>query len=153
MDNMVIKLIPVKIIKPNVTDADVYEVVENMPEFPDGGMPGLMKYLSANIRYPEAAHKDGTQGRVTVQFVVGKDGSIGNVSILRGVDPALDAEAIRVISGMPKWKPGTQKGEPVNVKIHRPRHVPPDARTGGQDRRDDSSRLPKPRRPRDGRSI
>ena len=115
-DNMVIKLIPVKIIKPNVTDADVYEVVEKMPEFPDGGMPGLMKYLSANIRYPEAAHKDGTQGRVTVQFVVGKDGSIGNVSILRGVDPALDAEAIRVISGMPKWKPGTQKGEPVNVK-------------------------------------
>ena len=115
-DNMVIKLIPVKIIKPNVTDADVYEVVENMPEFPDGGMPGLMKYLSANIRYPEAAHKAGTQGRVTVQFVVGKDGSIGNVGILRGVDPALDAEAIRVISGMPKWKPGTQKGEPVNVK-------------------------------------
>lgn len=115
-DNMVIKLIPVKIIKPNVTDADVYEVVENMPEFPDGGMPGLMKYLSANIRYPEAAHKDGTQGRVTVQFVVGKDGSIGNVGILRGVDPNLDAEAIRVISSMPKWKPGTQKGEPVNVR-------------------------------------
>lgn len=100
----------------NSTDKEVYEVVENMPEFPDGGMPGLMKYLSANIRYPEAAHKAGTQGRVTVQFVVGKDGSIGNVSILRGVDPALDAEAIRVISGMPKWKPGTQKGEPVNVK-------------------------------------
>lgn len=115
-DNMVIKLIPVKIIKPNVTDADVYEVVENMPEFPDGGMPGLMKYLSANIRYPEAAHKAGTQGRVTVQFVVGKDGSIGNVGILRGVDPNLDAEAIRVISSMPKWKPGTQKGEPVNVR-------------------------------------
>ena len=115
-DNMVIKLIPVKIIKPNVTDADVYEVVENMPEFPDGGMPGLMKYLSANIRYPEAAHKDGTQGRVTVQFVVGKDGSIGDVKVIRGVDPTLDAEAIRVISGMPKWKPGTQKGEPVNVR-------------------------------------
>lgn len=115
-DNMVIKLIPVKIIKPNVTDADVYEVVENMPEFPDGGMPGLMKYLSANIRYPEAAHKAGTQGRVTVQFVVGKDGSIGDVKVIRGVDPTLDAEAIRVISGMPKWKPGTQKGEPVNVK-------------------------------------
>lgn len=100
----------------NSPDEDVFEVVENMPEFPDGGMPGLMKYLSTNIRYPEAAHKAGTQGRVTVQFVVGKDGSIGNVSILRGVDPALDAEAIRVISSMPKWKPGTQKGEPVNVK-------------------------------------
>lgn len=100
----------------NSTDKEVYEVVENMPEFPDGGMPGLMKYLSANIRYPEAAHKAGTQGRVTVQFVVGKDGSIGDVKVIRGVDPTLDAEAIRVISGMPKWKPGTQKGEPVNVR-------------------------------------
>lgn len=115
-DNMVIELIPVNIIKPDATDADVYEVVENMPEFPDGGMPGLMKYLSDNIRYPEAAHKAGIQGRVTVQFVVGKDGSIGNVSILRGVNADLDAEAIRVISSMPKWKPGTQKGEPVKVK-------------------------------------
>lgn len=100
----------------NSPDEDVFEVVENMPEFPDGGMPGLMKYLSTNIRYPEAAHKAGTQGRVTVQFVVGKDGSIGDVKVIRGVDPTLDAEAIRVISSMPKWKPGTQKGEPVNVK-------------------------------------
>ena len=100
----------------NSPDEDVFEVVENMPEFPDGGMPGLMKYLSANIRYPEAAHKAGTQGRVTVQFVVGKDGSIGDVKVIRGVDPTLDAEAIRVISSMPKWKPGTQKGEPVNVR-------------------------------------
>lgn len=100
----------------NSTDKEVYEVVENMPEFPDRGMSGLMKYLSANIRYPEAAHKAGTQGRVTVQFVVSKDGSIGDVKVIRGVDPTLDAEAIRVISGMPKWKPGTQKGEPVNVR-------------------------------------
>mgnify|MGYP002535576960 FL=1 len=115
-DNMVIELIPVNIIKSNVTDDDVYEVVENMPEFPNGGMGELMKYLSANIRYPEAAHKAGIQGRITVQFVVGKDGSIGNVSILRGVNADLDAEAIRVISSMPKWKPGTQKGEPVKVK-------------------------------------
>ncbi len=116
-NNMVIVLKPQQVINaPTDGDEDVFEVVENMPEFPDGGMPGLMKYLSTNIRYPEAAHKAGTQGRVTVQFVVGKDGSIGNVGILRGVDPNLDAEAIRVISSMPKWKPGTQKGEPVNVK-------------------------------------
>lgn len=108
---------------PTVSDKEVsetvgpiFEVVEQMPEFPDGGMAGMMKYLSSHIRYPEAAHKAGTQGRVTVQFVVGKDGSIGNVGILRGVDPNLDAEAIRVISSMPKWKPGTQKGEPVNVR-------------------------------------
>ncbi len=115
-DNMVIELIPYIDIKTAATEADVYEVVENMPEFPNGGMTALMKYLSNNIRYPEAAHKAGIQGRVTVQFVVGKDGSIGNVSILRGVNADLDAEAIRVISSMPKWKPGTQKGEPVKVK-------------------------------------
>lgn len=115
-DNMVIELIPYIDIKTAATEADVYEVVENMPEFPNGGMTALKKYLSDNIRYPEAAHKAGIQGRVTVQFVVGKDGSIGNVSILRGVNADLDAEAIRVISSMPKWKPGTQKGEPVKVK-------------------------------------
>ncbi len=115
-DNMVIELIPYIDIKTAATEADVYEVVENMPEFPNGGMTALMKYLSDNIRYPEAAHKAGIQGRVTVQFVVGKDGSIGNVSILRGVNADLDAEAIRIISSMPKWKPGTQKGEPVRVK-------------------------------------
>lgn len=115
-DNMVIELIPYIDIKTAATEADVYEVVENMPEFPNGGMTALMKYLSDNIRYPEAAHKAGIQGGVTVQFVVGKDGSIGNVSILRGVNADLDAEAIRVISSMPKWKPGTQKGEPVKVK-------------------------------------
>lgn len=117
-NNMVIVLKPQQIINASTTDGgeEVYEVVENMPEFPNGGMTALMKYLSDNIRYPEAANKAGIQGRVTVQFVVGKDGSIGNVSILRGVNADLDAEAIRVISSMPKWKPGTQKGEPVKVK-------------------------------------
>lgn len=89
---------------------------EEMPEFPDGGTAGLMKYLAANIRYPESAKKAGNQGRVIVQFVVCKDGSITNVSTLRGIDPALDAEAIRVISAMPKWKPGRQKGKEVDVK-------------------------------------
>lgn len=88
-----------------------------MPEFPDGGMSALMEYLSKNIKYPEAAMKKGTQGRVTVQFVVEKDGSITNVKILRGIDPELDKEAIRVISAMPKWKPGTQRGEAVRVRF------------------------------------
>ena len=96
--------------------ADIFAVVEQMPEFPNGGMAGLMQYLSQNIRYPEAAKKAGTQGRVTVQFVVEKDGSISNVSILRGVEPDLDKEAVRVISEMPKWKPAMQRGETVRVK-------------------------------------
>ena len=94
----------------------VFEVVEIMPEFPDGGMSGLMQFLSKNIQYPINAQKNHTQVRVTVQFVVNKDGSISEPKIIRGVDPDLDGEAIRVISLMPKWKPGMQKGQPVRVK-------------------------------------
>ena len=88
-----------------------------MPEFTGGGMPALMEYLSKNIKYPEAAMKKGIQGRGIVQFVVEKDGSITNVKILRGVDPELDKEAVRVVSAMPKWKPGTQRGEAVRVRF------------------------------------
>lgn len=113
-DNMVIVLIPM--VNDTLTAPDIFEVVEKMPEFPEGGMAGLMQYLNKNIRYPEAAKKAGVQGRVTVQFVVEKDGSISNVSTLRGMEPDLDKEAIRVISEMPKWKPGTQRGEPVRVR-------------------------------------
>ncbi len=105
-----------KVVDKDTLDNPIFEVVEHMPEFPGGGMPVLMEYLSKNIKYPEAAMKKGTQGRVTVQFVVEKDGSIANAKVLRGVDPELDKEAMRVVSVMPKWKPGTQKGEAVRVK-------------------------------------
>ena len=114
-DNLVIVLIPV-VSSPHEADPNVFEVVEKMPEFPNGGMPGLMKYLSDNIRYPEAAKVAGIQGRVTVVFVVDKDGSVTNVETLRGVDAELDKEAIRVISAMPKWIPGMQKGKAVKVR-------------------------------------
>ena len=117
-NNMVIVLKPI-IYSPRSTDDDgntIYEVVEQMPEFPDGGQSGLMDYLKKNIQYPEAAKKAGVQGRVILQFVVDKDGSIDNVSVLRGVNPDLDKEAIRVVSNMPNWKPGMQKGKPVKVK-------------------------------------
>ena len=97
-------------------DNPIFEVVEHMPEFADGGMSGLMKYISENVQYPEEAMKQGMQGRVTVQFVVEKDGSISNARLIRGVEPLLDKEAIRVISSMPKWKPGTQRGQAVRVK-------------------------------------
>lgn len=97
-------------------DNPVFEVVETMPEFPNGGMGAMMEFLSKNIRYPVNAQKNGTQGRVTVQFIVNTDGSISNIGILREVDPELDGEAVRVISAMPKWKPGMQKGKPVRVK-------------------------------------
>lgn len=94
----------------------IFEVVEVMPEFPNGGMSALMKYLGENIKYPAEAKEKKIQGRVTVQFVVNQDGSISDTKVLRGASPLLDAEALRVVSAMPKWKPGTQRGEVVRVK-------------------------------------
>lgn len=102
--------------KPQDPENPIFEVVEDMPEFPGGGMPAMLKYLAENIKYPENAKKNGTQGRVVVHFIVNKDGSISDIGILRGIDSELDREAIRVISTMPKWKPGMQRGEAVRVK-------------------------------------
>lgn len=98
---------------------EVFQVVEKMPEFP-GGMGELMNYLAKNIKYPTQAMKDSIQGRVIVQFVISKTGEVINPSILRSVSPELDAEAIRVVSSMPLWTPGEQKGEAVNVKFTLP---------------------------------
>ena len=97
-------------------NAKVYDVVEKMPSFP-GGMPALFEYLCNNVRYPKVAHEKKVEGRVIVTFVVGKDGSISNAELVRSVSEELDAEAIRVVSSMPKWQPGTQNGKPVNVKF------------------------------------
>ena len=95
---------------------EIFEVVEKNPEFSYNGM-SLMQYLGKSIKYPTIAQETGTQGRVIVQFVVNKDGSIVDVKVVRGVDPYLDKEAIRVISTMPKWKPGEQRGKPVRCKF------------------------------------
>ena len=111
-----IKYVPVAAEEEEPEEQTIFEVVEQMPEFPNGGMAGLMQYLSKNIKYPTIAQENGTQGRVTVQFVVNRDGSIVDAKVLRGVDPYLDKEAIRVISSMPKWKPGMQRGKAVRVK-------------------------------------
>ncbi|MDR0891899.1 MAG: energy transducer TonB [Mediterranea sp.] len=94
----------------------IFEVVEKMPEF-KGGQTALMQYLSKNIKYPTIAQENGTQGRVIVQFVVNKDGSIVDAKVMRSVDPYLDKEALRVINAMPKWEPGMQRGKPVRVKF------------------------------------
>ena len=93
----------------------VFTVVEVMPEFP-GGQGALLQFLAKSIKYPVIAQQNGIQGRVTCSFVVGKDGVIRNIEVIRGVDPSLDLEAARVISMMPKWKPGMQKGKEVSVK-------------------------------------
>ena len=96
------------------TDAadQVFEIVEEAPEFP-GGMQALMEYLAKNIRYPVKAHEANVQGRVITQFTVGKDGAIRDAKVMRSVSPELDAEALRVISAMPNWKPGKQRGKAV----------------------------------------
>lgn len=94
---------------------EVFQVCEEMPEFP-GGMGECMKFLNKNIKYPAAAQEKGVQGRVIIQFVITKEGDIVNPNVVRGVDPTLDAEALRVIKMMPKWKPGKQRGQAVNVK-------------------------------------
>ena len=104
------------VVETEKVEEDVIHVTaEIMPEFP-GGMAALMKYLGANIKYPTISQEMGSMGRVIVQFVVDKDGTITNPTVARGVDAYLDKEAIRVISSMPKWKPGVQNGKKVRVK-------------------------------------
>lgn len=110
-----VKYVPVEVEEEPVEEEQIFQVVEEMPEFP-GGMAECLKFLAKNIKYPTIAQENGTQGRVTVQFVVNRDGSIVDAKVLRGVDPYLDKEAIRVISSMPKWKPGMQRGKAVRVK-------------------------------------
>ncbi|MBO5742563.1 MAG: TonB family protein [Bacteroidaceae bacterium] len=110
-----VKYTPVEVEEEEVEEQQIFQVVEEMPEFP-GGMGECMKFLAKNIKYPTVAQENGVQGRVIVQFVVNRDGTIVDPVVMRGVDPYLDKEALRVISMMPKWKPGKQRGKEVRVK-------------------------------------
>ncbi|MFA7389263.1 MAG: TonB family protein [Proteiniphilum sp.] len=104
---------------PEKKEEEIFVIVENQPEFP-GGMGALMKLIGDSIRYPVEAQQKGIQGRVICNFVVMKDGSISDLQIVRGVDPLLDAEALRVLKLMPDWKPGKQRGQAVNVRFTLP---------------------------------
>ena len=105
--------------KDTTTDDKIYEVCEQMPIF-EGGDAALMKYLTDSVKYPELAKKHGVQGRVVIGFIVEKDGSLTDVKVLRHVDIALDAEALRVVKGMPKWIPGCQDEQLVRVRYNVP---------------------------------
>ena len=109
----------VEVFTPVEQNPEYFDVVEQMPEFP-GGAQALFGFVAKNIRYPKAAEDAGIQGRVIVTFVVMKDGSIGEVKVAKGVSPELDGEAVRCVKSMPKWKPGMQKGQAVNVKYTMP---------------------------------
>jgi protein TonB len=97
------------------TDEEVYQKVEQLPEFPGGNLE-LQKFLAQNVKYPVDAAKNKIQGRVFVTFVIGKDGSVKDARIVRGADPLLDAEALRVVKSSPKWHPGKEKGKVVAVQ-------------------------------------
>ena len=100
---------------PKSEDMNIYDNVDQMPSFPSG-QAALMQWLSSNIKYPTIAAENGIQGRVNVQFVVEKDGSLSDVRVISPVDPSLDKEALRVVRSMPRWIPGKKNGSPVRVK-------------------------------------
>ncbi len=95
---------------------EIFLIVEQQPS-PKGGISTFYKYINSNLRYPSQAQRMGVQGRVFVQFVIEKDGSISQVEVIRGIDSSCNQEAIRVISGAPDWQPGKQRGKPVRVKM------------------------------------
>ena len=105
--------------KDNTTDDKVYEVCEQMPIF-EGGDAALLEYLRENLKYPDKTKDRGVQGRLVIGFIVEKDGSLTDVKVLRHVDIALDAEALRVVKGMPKWIPGRQNEQRVRVRYNVP---------------------------------
>ncbi|MCQ2128107.1 MAG: energy transducer TonB [Bacteroidaceae bacterium] len=114
-----LKTITVQAPPEEVQEEKVFDVVEQMPDFP-GGMSALMQYLNKHIKYPVVAEENGIQGRVIVTFVVEKNGSITDVQVVKSVDPSLDKEAVRVVKSMPNWIPGKQNGSAVRVKYTLP---------------------------------
>lgn len=113
-------LVELKATSPRVQyGKEIFSVVEQMPE-PEGGLEKLFTYFGENLKYPSEARTNGIEGKVFIQFIVNKDGSISDVQVLKGLGYGLDAEAVRVVKNMPAWKPGMQKGQPVNVRMSLP---------------------------------
>ncbi len=100
-------------------EPEIFLVVEEQPEFP-GGYTELMKYLQTNMKYPQIAKENGISGKVWINFVVDDKGNIIKIKVAKSVDPTLDAEAVRVVENMPKWKPGKQRGKSVYVNFNLP---------------------------------
>jgi protein TonB len=109
----------VEVEEEEVAEEEIFLVVEEDAEFP-GGLEALSKYLAENIKYPQLAKENNITGRVFVSFVVEKDGRVGNIKILRDIGGGCGAEAVRVVKGMPRWKPGKQRGKPVRSQFNLP---------------------------------
>ena len=108
-----------EVVDEEVVEQEIFKIVEEMPSFP-GGEAKLMEFVGKNIKYPQIARETGIQGRVFVNFVVEPDGSVSNVTVLRGIGGGCDEEAMRVVKNMPKWKPGKQRGKAVRVQYMLP---------------------------------
>ncbi len=117
-DNEKVEIVDIKVEEKVVVD-EIFDVVEEQPEYP-GGTQELYTFIGKNFKYPEMARAANVQGKVYVSFVVGKDGSIEEVKILRGLGSGLDEEAARVVKMMPKWKAGKQRGKEVKVRYNLP---------------------------------
>jgi protein TonB len=100
-----------------VAEEEVFFIVEDMPSFQGKGQEGFREWIAQNLRYPEIAAENGISGRVYVQFAVNSKGEVVDAVVVRGVDPALDKEAVRVVMSSPKWEPGKQRGKPVKVQF------------------------------------
>jgi TonB family protein len=96
-------------------DPEIFFIVEEMPDFLGGGQEAFRKFIAENLKYPETAKENGIEGRVFIQFVVKADGRVSDASIVRGADPSLDQEALRVVLSSPDWTPGRQRGQAVDV--------------------------------------
>ncbi len=101
----------------DVEEEEIFVIVEDMPGFDGGDSNKFREYIQKNLKYPDVAAENGIQGRVFVSFVVEPNGEVSNVRVVRGVDPALDREAVRVVESSPKWTPGKQRGKPVRVSF------------------------------------
>lgn len=111
--------VPVKHVEEEIVEAEIFQIVESMPDFP-GGDEARLTYLRDNIKYPQIARESNISGTVHVTFVVEKDGRVTDIRILRGIGGGCDEEAMRVIKAMPRWKPGKQRGKPVRVQFNMP---------------------------------
>jgi protein TonB len=116
-EKVAVNIVKFSDVEQDMAEDEIFVIVEDMPGFGGGDSNKFREFISKNLRYPEIAAENGIQGRVFVAFVVEADGRVSNVRVVRGVDPALDREAVRVVETSPKWKPGMQRGKPVRVSF------------------------------------
>ena len=116
-ENTAIDFVPFQQEEEEASDDEVFFIVEDMPKFEGGGQEKFRTWIAQHLQYPEIAQENGISGRVFVQFAVNSQGEVVDVKVVRGVDPALDKEAVRVVKSSPRWTPGKQRGRPVKVQF------------------------------------